>query len=462
MNKKKSVKKIESFAPTNIKREKLGLWMLTSLVIGNMVGSGILLVPSSMAAIGTISLFAYMFTAIGSFLLALVFAKMSILVPKTGGPYAYAKFCFGNYMGFQTAYIYWIMVLLGNAAVVVTLVGYLTVFFPVLNNPYLAVLLEITMIWIFTAVNLIGIRTAGIIQIITTLLKFIPLLIIAIFGWFYFHPEYVSHCFNVSNKSNFSAFSYAATMFMWLFIGLESATIPAGCVKNPKRNIPLATILGIAISVLIYLACIIALMGMFPNSLLAKSNSPFAAGAGIIFGKWGEFIAATGAIISCLGVLNGWTLVQGQIPMAAAKDKLFPGFFAKCNHKGIPVRALIISSIIVSVSLFFTISKNLTDQFQLLIMNASITALLTYFYSAIAEMSLLSKIPQKPYKKFINMLVGLGAAAYSFWALFGSGEAIVFYVTMLLLSSVPLYAWLKSASKKMSFISPITESTVRN
>ncbi|OGT06182.1 MAG: amino acid permease [Gammaproteobacteria bacterium GWE2_37_16] len=432
----------------NNKKHKLGLCMLTALVVGNVVGSGILMMPATLAAIGSISLLAWLLTAVGAFLLALVFAKMSVLVPKTGGPYAYAQVGFGNFVGFQTAYIYWIMILLGNAAVAVSLVGYLQVFFPILSNHYYGTGAEIASIWLFTYINLAGVRSAGVTQIVTTILKFIPLLIVAIFGWHYFHPEYITHSFNVSHKSNFSAFSYAATLTMWSFIGLESATVPSGSVDNPKRNIPLATMLGTIVSMAIYLSCMLVLMGMFPNAVLAKSTSPFATAAGMVFGQWGEWIAAAGAVISCAGVLNGWTLMQGQIPMAAADDHLFPKIFAKRSKKDVPAQGLALSSLIVSASLLFTMNPNINEQFQLLIVTASITALLAYFYTAIAEIVLLSSTNQRLHKNIINIMTALGGAAYAFWAIFGSGEKMVFYMTMFVFSSVPLYAWMMWVKKK--------------
>lgn len=424
-----------------MKIEKLGFWTLTALVTGNMVGSGIFMLPASLARVGSISLVAWVFTSIGAIALALVFSKMSSLITKNGGPYAYSQAGFGNFIGFQTAYNYWIMVLLGNAGVAVAFIGYMRVFIPALADPHIGTLIAILVIWIFTFINIAGIRFAGITQLITTLLKFIPLLLIATFGWAYFHPEYLTHNFNVSSHSNFSAFSYAATLTLWTFIGLESATIPSDSVKNPLRNIPLATIVGTALSAILYIASTAALMGMLPISSLVNSTSPFATATAIMFGPLGEWITALGAIVSCLGALNGWTLVQGQIPMAAADDNLFPKIFSIRNQKNVPATGLIVSSLIVTVMLIITTSPSLIDQFNSLILIATVTSLLAYFYTSIAEIIILPK--KQPFvKNTTHIIIAIAAAAYSAWAFLGSGTETIFYVTILVLSSIPLYAWI--------------------
>ena len=428
--------------PKFLKKEKLNLLMLIALVTGNMVGSGIFMLPADFARIGSISLLSWIFSSAGVILLALVFAKMSAIFPKTGGPYAYTHLGFGNFMGFQTAYIYWLMVLFGNAAVAVASIGYLQTFFPVLANPYLGTLVTLSEVWLFTLINIRGVRTVGIIQIITTILKFVPLLIVGILGWMYFHPEYITQNFNVSHKSNFSAFSYASILIFWVFIGLETGTIPAGSVENPRRNIPMATILGTLIAAVIYIASTTALMGMIHPRELMNSTSPFAEAMKLMFGTWGGRIAALGAIISCLGVLNGWTLIQGQMPMAAAKDKLFPKFFAKCNKHDVPALGIIASSVIISIMLIITTSKSLIDQFNILISAATVIALLTYMYTAIAEIILLPK------RNIPHIIIASLAACYSFWVIFGSGQEIVFYMTMLVFTSIPLYIGIKYKLKK--------------
>jgi len=420
-------------------KKNLGLWMLTTLVAGNMIGSGIFLLPSNLASIGSISLFSWCITATGAFLLAIVFAKTSLIIPRAGGPYAYAQKGFGDFIGFQTAYNYWIAIWVGNAAIIVALIGYLTVFWPALEHPAFGCLLGISVLWFFTLVNIIGVKSVGVTQIVTTICKLIPIILVAILGWGYFHPEYLTQSYNISNTSNFSAITHAATLTLWAFIGLESATVPADYVDNPTRNIPLATLLGTGIAAIVYIASSAAIMGMIPANVLAQSMSPFAAAAGIIFGHWGNWLIAFGATVSCLGALNGWTLLQGQIPMVAADDNLFPKIFAKRNKDGIPVNSLLITSALITLLLLLTSSPNLINQFKIIILIAALTSLVPYLYTAISEVIMLKK-GEYPHSRF-HTIVAFLAAIYAFWAIFGSGEDIIFYGSMLIFSSIPLYAF---------------------
>lgn len=424
------------------KKGKLGLFMLIALVTGNMVGSGAFMIPTEIARVGSIGLLSLVVTALGSLCLALVFAKMSLLVPKAGGPYAYAFAGFGEYIGFQTAYYYWIAVWVGNAAIVVAAIGYLNVFFPILNDPVTKTVSILAIIWSLTIVNILGVRFAGFIQIITTVLKFTPLLMIGIMGWWYFHPEYLTQSFNVTSQSNFSAFSFGITITLWLFVGVESATIPSDSVHNPKRNIPLATVLGTVIAIIIYLLSNTAIFGMLPTDLLANSTSPFATAAEMIFGRWGKLLVAAGAIISCLGALNGWILMAAQIPMAAAQDNLFPKIFAKSNSSGIPVAGLIITSVLVSLLLLGSTYLNLIKQFELLILVACTTSLVAYFYTTIAEIIILPKKPLSR-KNIFHILIAILAALYSFYAILGSSKEIIFYLTAFILLTIPFYAILR-------------------
>ncbi|MBN2690008.1 MAG: amino acid permease [Gammaproteobacteria bacterium] len=417
--------------------KKLGLWTLTALVAGNMVGAGIFLFPANLASIGSISLYSWGFTALGAFLLAVVFSKMSLLIPKSGGPYAYARAGFGDFIGFQTAYGYWLSIWISNAAIALAATNYMAVFWPILQHPLPNCFVAIAILWVFTIINACGVRAAGVTQLITVILKFIPLLAIAIFGWFYFHPSYIVDSYNVTGQSNFHAVSEGAALTLWAFIGLESATIPVDLVNNPSRNIPLATFLGTLLAALVYILSSTVIMGMIPGVILAKSISPFAAAADMIFGHWGKWIIAIGAIISCVGSLNGWVLLQGQMPMAVADDRLFPKIFAKRSKKGVPVRGLIVTSLLITSFLLFTISPNLVEQFKFIVLIATLVTLLPYFYTSFAEIICLQH--EFGFKKAAHILVAILAALYVFWAIVGSGERVFFYGSILIFSGIPLY-----------------------
>jgi len=427
----------------NPSHKKLGLWMLTALVAGNMIGSGIFLLPSSLAQIGSISLFSWIFTTAGALVLALMFARLSMQIPKTGGPYAYTKVGLGKFLGFQTAYNYWITIWVGNAAIVIALIGYTSVFIPILSEPKIACIAAIAVIWFLTLVNLLGVQFAGMLQLVTTILKLIPILLIGLFGWHYAHPGYFHQYFNITSppQSNFLAISNGAALTFWSFIGLESATVPAEAVNNPTRTIPLATIIGTLIAAAGYILSSSAIMNMMPAPVLQHSVAPFAEAGQIIFGPIGKDIITLGAIISCFGCLNGWILLQGQVVLGAAEDNLFPKIFAQKNRHQIPAAGLIITSALVTLLLFLTISPNLVSQFQVIILLAVLSALIPYFYTAIAEIVILTREKNRKISFLIKLIIAILAAIYSCWAIIGTGEQILYYGCLLLLSSVPIYAW---------------------
>lgn len=421
----------------------LGLWTLTSLVCGNMIGSGIFLLPSSLAKFGSVSLLSWIFTGFGAMLIGLVLARLAVLMPRIGGPYAYCESAFGDYIGFQIAYGYWISMWVGNAAIVIAFVGYLGVFFPSLTqNHLLSFSVAVLTVWFLTFVNIRGVRGAGFVQLVTTVLKLSPLLFIVLFCLPHIHLSYL-HPFNLTQDSNLNALTQAATLTLWAFIGLESATIPADNVENPKRNIPRATIYGISIATLLYILSSAVVMLVVPNAQLRESCAPFADAANMIMGHWGKWFVAAGAAISCFGTLNGWILMQGQIPLAAAKDKLFPEVFGKLTRGGVPYIALIISSVLISGLLLFTLNENLIKQFTNIILLATLSGLIPYFFSCMAELIFLVDDPKKvnPKRFGISSIISVLGGLYAYWAIIGSGKDLVFYGTLLILSAAPLYVW---------------------
>lgn len=429
-------------------KARLGLWILTALVAGNMIGSGIFLLPSSLGHYGSISILAWIATSVGALFLALVFAKMSLLIPKTGGPYAYCRAGFGNFMGFQVAYNYWIALCVGNAAIVVAFTGYLGVFWPELQqDPLLSFFVKAGTVWIMTFINIMGIRNAGIVQLATTILKLLPLVLLCALGFFFIKPENLAQ-FNLTGKSDFSALSGAAALTLWAFIGLESATVPAEEAVNPK-TVARATILGTSIAAFVYIVSTFVIMGMISPQALSQSSAPFADAARIILGPVGGWIIAAGAIIACLGTLNGWTLMQGQIPFAAARDGLFPPIFATQSRRGTPVVGLVIASLFITLLLALTISHSLVKQFTLIILLATLASLIPYFLTAMAELVIFMKHREefKQERLWPSIIIAILGALYAFWAIASSGHEIVFYGTLLFLSGIPIYVWIQWHTK---------------
>jgi basic amino acid/polyamine antiporter, APA family len=426
------------------KKGKLGLWMLTALVAGNMIGSGIFMLPAALAHYGSISILAWVLTATGAIFLALVFCRLSELIPKTGGPYTYCRIAFGDFVGFQVAYNYWVALCVGNAAIVVALVAYLGVFWPeVKDDLYLSFFVKAGIVWLLTLVNILGVRKAGVLQLVTTILKILPLLLIGILGLFFIQPENLAH-FNLTGQPTLPALTGAATLTLWAFIGLESATVPAEEASNPK-DVSRATILGTVIAALVYILSTVAVMGIISPANLATSTAPFADAANVMLGGWGGWLIAIGAIVSCFGALNGWTLLQGQIPYAAARDGMFPAIFARKSRYGTPVFGLVLSSVLITALLALTLNQTLVHQFTFIILLATLAALIPYFFTAMAELMIFIKYREhfKGQRLIKSVIIAVLAGTYSFWAIAGSGHEKVFYGMLLFFSGIPIYIWMR-------------------
>ena len=432
----------QAAAPERKLKRSMGLWMATALVVGNMIGSGIFLLPAALAATaGPISILGWIFTGAGALLLALVFANLGRALPRTGGPYAYAKRAFGDFIGFQTAWGYWIAVWAGNAAIAVAFVGYLAIFWPeVASNNLLGALVGIALIWTFTATNILGARESGHVQLVTTVLKFVPLAIIGIVGLFFIDGDNYTP-FSPEGHS-ISLLSTTAALTLWAFIGLESATVPADEVKNPERTIPRATIIGTVLATVLYIVATASLMGIMPTAELAASTSPFADAAGVIFGGGWDKVIAVVALIATAGALNGWILLQGRVPLAAAEDGMFPRRFANVHGKRrTPVFGLVVSSALATGLMLMNYTKGLVDAFTFVILLATLTTLVPYAYSAGAQLWLwlVERETFNPKHLVRDSVVALLAFAYSVWAIAGAGDDIVTKGFLLMLAGVPVY-----------------------
>lgn len=445
-----------STAPATQPR-KLGLFTATALVVGNMIGSGVFLLPSALAAYGGVSILAWLFTSAGALLLALVFARLGRAYPRTGGPYAYARRAFGDFIGFQTAWGYWIAVWAGNAAITVAFVGYLAYFWKDLeSNKILAAMVGLAAIWALTAVNVRGVRSGGLVQAVTTVLKLVPLVAIAVIGLFFIEADNFTP-FNTSGDGTFGAVTAAATLTLWAFIGLESATVPAEDVKDARRTIPRATIIGTVVAAAVYILGTTAVLGIVPTETLASSTAPFADAAESMFGGWAGSVVAVGAVISAFGALNGWILLQGQVPMAAARDGLFPHTFTRTNRAGAPAVGLIVSSVLVTGLLLMNYNASLVDQFTLIILLATLTTLIPYAYSAAAQLMLMvtDRAAFSGRRLAVDAVIAAAAFGYSVWTIAGSGYEVVYKGMLLLLCGIPVYLWIVYRERK-AILAPIS------
>ena len=422
--------------------------MSTSLVIGNMIGAGVFLMPAALAAYGGISIVGWLASSLGTFVLALVFSKLSkLFLDKSGGPYAYTSVGFGEFAGFLVAWGYWISTWIGMAVLAIAFVSALSILFPILgNNSLVSVLAGLGAIWLLTWINSRGVRQSGKIQVVTTLLKLTPILMIIIGGFFFFNIDNFIP-FNVSDSSSFEAIAITSTMTLYAFLGFESATIPSDNVKDPGKTIPRATILGTLITTMVYILGTAAVMGMVPLQELEVSPAPFADAMGVMTGELGRGLVACGAAIAAFGALNGWMLIVGQLPKAIAKDKLFPGIFKKENKKGIPVYGMLIGSTLASVVMLMNYTEGLVEQFRFLILLGTMIAVVPYLFTAAAYVSILleKKLPSQPWLGIYGM--GSLAFSYSLWAIFGAGEGSVFWGFILLMLGIPFYVFVKWKNK---------------
>ena len=429
---------------------KIGFWLSTSLVVGNMTGSGIFLLPAALALYGGISVFGWIFTLIGTLFLAMVFSRLSRLITKAGGPYTYAREGFGDLAGFLVVWGYWISIWSGNAAIAVAGVGYLSVFIPALKeNQMLSAGVAIGAIWLFTFINTKSIKKVGVVQLITTIIKILPLLLLGTFGFLYFDKAHFVPL-NLSGESNFDAITATAALALWAFLGLESATIPSDKVKEPGKIIPRATIAGISIAALLYISSTVSVMGILAPAELQYSAAPFADAAQRVWGDWASVLIAIGASIACFGALNGWILLQGQLPMAAARDKLFPPSFKRVSKKGIPIAGLLIASVLASILVSVNYTKGLVEMFSFIIMLSTLSCLLPYLLSSLSEIALYVK-KKKAYNKkrlIAASLISIPAFLYSLWAITGLEYEILIWGAILLTAGVPIYAYLKLSRGK--------------
>lgn len=424
---------------------KIGLIRATSLVAGNMIGSGVLLAPAILAPYGNMSIIGWILTTIGALALALVFSKLSMWIPRAGGPYTFARHVFGDFVGFQMAWGYWISSWCGSVSLLVGGMQYMSIFCPdLIANQTFAITFGLAVIALFTFINTLGMKESTFFEVIILVIKILPLVIVAFFGIFFVNFSKVFDFHSINADSAISSLGAMSSVLLWAFIGLESATIPAGNVKNPKRTIPLATVNGVLLTAFVYICGAVVISGMIPQAELLVSKAPYVDAAKKIFGEWGTVAMIVTGIIGIYGSLNGWILIQGQVPYAAAKEGLFPKYFAQTNKNGAPT-GVWIGSLFMAIVFLATYQPSLVHLTELLIDVSVLAMLLPYFYSAIAfcYLAIMKKETLTIAEKILLPIAGCVSIIYTFVAIFGSGEKLIFISTMTFLVSVPFYCLCK-------------------
>ena len=427
-------------------RPLLGFWMCVALVVGNSIGSGVFLLPASLAPFGLNSVIAWGFTATGAIALAIVFARLSRAFPQAGGPYAYVHVAFGPLIAFVVAWGYWISIWVGNVSIATAVVSYVSPLLPWLaEKPGASAGATLLLLWLLTFVNWYGIKASGWVQGITTVLKILPLLAVAALGLMSLHSTRAAMTVNI--PLSVSGVTAAATLTLWALLGLESATIPADKVANPGRTIPIATLLGTVITALICaIACTTVLL-LVPPATLAQSNAPFVDLAAQYWGVGAGNLVAVFAAISAFGALNGWILLQGELPRAMAIRGEFPGIFARESKHNTPGFGLCFGSVLATLLILATYQNSMVKVFTFMVLLSTTACLVLYALCSLALLRLqwTKELGAARRGEVPLAIVGILATAYSLWAIIGAGAEAVLWGAALLLLGVPLFYWFRSS-----------------
>ncbi|GAB3212039.1 amino acid permease [Marinactinospora endophytica] len=423
---------------------RLGLPVATALVVGNIVGTGIFLLPATLAGYGTVSILAFAVVTVGALALATVFGRLGARVPASGGPYAYARDAFGDFAGFWNAWSFWITAWAGNAGIAVAWVGYVNYFLD-WDSTLGRTAVALVGIWLPAVVNLTGVRNMGAFQLVTTVLKFVPLLFVALVGLLFIDPANFGP-FNATGGSLLTAVSLSGAVLLFAYSGVESASVAAEKVRDPERNIGRASVIGTLACAVVYLLGTVAVMGNVPYARLVVSEAPFAEAINNMFGGqvWGGVLAVM-AIISGLGALNGWTMLVAEMPMAAARDGLFPQAFSR-TRGGVPYVGILAGAVLTTI-VVVTNYYGAADAFESILLLATFTTVIPYFFSACAQIFWLVTHRRRIRMGHLarDMALAIVAMAFSFWMVFGAGSEAVFQGMLILLVGVPVYIWARSS-----------------
>lgn len=420
--------------------KKLGFWSLFAIVIGGQVGSGIFMLPASLAPYGIFGVFGLIIAAFGALSLAITFAMLSYQYPQTGGPHVYVKEAFGDSMAFFTGWTYWIISWVSSAAVVVAVIAYLA---PVLgdHNDTTYVILEIFTLFIVTFINLKGVSSAGRFEIMISIIKFIPLVVLPLVSLSYFDFENFMISLSLEEHNNTTILAKVTLITLWGFVGLEAATTPANSVSNPKRNIPLAVTLGTLFVAVIYLINSVSIMGLIPGDKLQNSGAVYVDAIQYIFGgNWYVPVSLMSSIV-CLSTLNAWILTSSQIALGLSEDGLMPKIFSRKNSNKAPYFGLLISGFGTIPLLLLTNEPTFTDQITTIIDLSVVTFLFVYLISVLSFLYIHMK---KGTLLNIKNAISFFALLFCSWVIINTEVNTLLKACVFVLSALPLYVfWYK-------------------
>ena len=420
----------------------IGFWKGWSIAVGCAIGSGIFMMPTMLAPYGLLGFGGWLVAGAGSILVALTMARLVKRIPKTGGPYVYVNEGLGTFSGFIIAWTYWVACVSAIAGISIAFVGYLGFFLPQIANSQInALLASLLLIWIIVFLNIRSLENSSKFQLISTLLKLLPLIFIVLLGASNFNVNNLPEL-NPNNLHPISLIATVTTLVMWSFIGIETATVPADNVINPQETIPKVLIASVITILVLYILVSIAIAALVPASELLNSSAPFALAASKILGVTGGTIVSLGALISTLGSLNANTLTAGNLSLAAARDGLLPSKFVILTKNGTPIFTYLLTGAFVSILLILNYTKGIVNAFVVMAMLSTLSTLIAYAFCAIAEFKF-SRADEKNLQRNNALLISCGTFLYAFFAIWGAGIEMIIYSIILILIGTPIYLFKK-------------------
>ncbi|MBK5549088.1 MULTISPECIES: putrescine-ornithine antiporter [unclassified Pseudomonas] len=401
--------------------KKMSVVQLTVLTAINMLGSGIVLLPSKLAQVGTISIFSWIVTALGSLALAYAFAKCGRFSRKPGGMGGYAEYAFGRSGNFMSNYTYGVSLLIANVAIAITAVGYSTELFHVTLTPIGVAGATVVLLWLTTIANFGGPQITGQIGNVTIMGVIIPVLGVSVLGWFWFDSSLYVAAWNPHDMPIFQAVGASISITLWAFLGLESACANTDAVENPERNVPIAVLGGTIGAAVIYIASTNVIAGIVPNMDLAASTAPFGLAFATMFTPLVGNIVMGLMIMACIGSLLGWQFTIAQVFKSSADVGYFLKIFAKTTKSGTPIAGMLVLVVCQTALTLMTISPDLSKQFDMIVNLAVVTNLVPYLMSMAALMTIQKAAGITPRKALFANGIAYIAAAYSYYALYSSG-----------------------------------------
>lgn len=406
-----------------------GFWIATALVVGGMIGTGIFMMPVSLAPFGWTSILAWAVSIAGVCAIALALAGLVRAMPGETGAIAITARAFGPFIGVLIGWSYWISCWTANASIAVGATSYLAAFLPVLDrSPLVGSVTAVALIWLLTLLNLAGARSAGIFQLLTTLLKIVPLALVMVLaigavGSGSAVPPPVP-----PPAMLLGGLGAAVALTLFPLVGFESAAVVAERVRNPGRNVARATIAGTLVTGFIYILACGAMVLLLPTGELAASSAPFQLFIDRFWTPGAGLVIAAFAAISAIGALNCWTLVQGEVPLGMARAGLLPAWFGKVTARDVPARVLLLSSAAASILVLSTASRSLGAIFTFCALLTTCAAL--WLYVAICVAAIVRRVA------IVAGFVGLGFCAFAFW---GSGFEAAAWSILLTMTAIPIY-----------------------